>query len=256
MLFDTHAHYDDERFDEDRDTLLLGMKALGVGTIINPGTDLKSSETAIRLARKYPFMYGAVGIHPHESADYKPDMLFALEGMAKEEKIVAIGEIGLDYHYDFSPRPMQKACFSDQMGLAQKLGLPVIIHEREAAQDAFDIVKQFSTIGVYHCYGGSIEMAKEIIKRGYYISFTGVITFNNARKTQEVVKWMPLDRLMIETDCPYMTPVPHRGQRNHSGFVHLVARKIAELKGIPYNEVVFVTEQNAKKLFLEKGGIK
>jgi TatD DNase family protein len=254
MLFDTHAHYDDRRFDDDRDELLQGMPSLGVGAIINPGVDLKSSEMALSIAQKYPFVYSGVGIHPHESKGYAPCMLSDLKVLAKEDKVVAIGEIGLDYHYDFSPRPVQKACFFDQMGLAESLGLPVIIHEREAAADCFDIVKQFSVAGVYHCYSGSLEMAKEIVNRGYYISFTGMITFPNVKKVLEVVKWIPLERILLETDCPYMTPVPFRGQRNHSGLVNLVARKIAELKDISYEEVVSVTYKNAEKLFLKKEG--
>ena len=254
MLFDTHAHYDDERFDEDRDELLAAMPSFGVGAVLNPGIHVRSSEAALAMAQKHPFVYSRAGIHPHEAKDYVPSMIADLAALAKEDKVVAIGEIGLDYHYDFSPRPAQRACFYDQMGLAERLALPVIIHEREAAADCLDMVKRFPVTGVYHCYSGSLEMAKEIVKLGYYISFTGMITFPNAKKVLEVVKWMPMERILLETDCPYMTPVPFRGQRNHSGFVHLVASRIAELKGIPYDEVVSATWKNAQTLFL-KGGI-
>ena len=253
MLFDTHAHYDDKRFDEDRDALLHSMQGMGVGYIINPGIHIESSKKAVQLAHTFPFVYAGVGIHPHEASGYEEGSLAVLEGLANDPRVVAIGEMGLDYHYDFSPRDVQKKCFIAQMELAGKLDLPVIIHEREAPADCFDIVKRFSGNGVYHCYSGSLEMAKEIIKKGYYLSFTGVVTFSNAKRILEVVKWVPLERMMIETDCPYMAPTPHRGKRNHSGYVNLVAEKIAEVRGMDVEQVVEVTRQNAMELFLKKG---
>ena len=251
MLFDTHAHYDDRKFDPDRDELLSSMPAHGISLILNPGCDAESSKAAVALAEKYPFMYAAVGTHPHEAeAATEEDMALYAE-LSKHEKVKAIGEIGLDYYYDMSPRDVQKKWLDRQLSLAGELSLPVIIHERDAAADVFSAIKRHSPAvrGVYHCYSGSWEMAREIMKLGYYISFTGSITFAKADRLREVVKKVPLERMMIETDSPYLTPAPFRGRRNDSTRVHLVAERIAELHGVSYEEVVETTMKNGKELF-------
>ncbi|MBQ1375521.1 MAG: TatD family hydrolase [Clostridia bacterium] len=251
MLFDTHAHYDDRKFDEDRDALLSSMPEHGISLILNPGCDPESSKKAVELSEKYPFMYAAVGTHPHEAeAATEEDMALYAE-LSKHEKVMAIGEIGLDYYYDMSPRDIQKKWLDRQLSLAGELSLPVIIHEREAAQDVFQAIKRHApkVRGVYHCYSGSYEMAREIMKLGYYISFTGSITFANAHKLREVVKKVPLERIMIETDSPYLTPAPYRGRRNDSTRVHLVAEMIAELHGVTYETVAETAMKNGKELF-------
>lgn len=251
MLFDTHAHYDDHRFDDDRDELLSSMPNLGVSLIMNPGCDAESSKAAVALSEKYPFMYAAIGTHPHEAEAATDEDLDLYRKLSKHPKVKAIGEIGLDYYYDMSPRDIQKVWLDKQLTLAKELSLPVIIHEREAAADVFSAIKAHSpkVRGVYHCYSGSYEMAREIMKLGYYISFTGSITFANAHKLREVVKKVPLERIMIETDSPYLTPAPHRGKRNDSGYVRLVAEKIAELHGVSYDEVVEIAAKNGRELF-------
>ena len=249
-LFDTHAHYDDRQFKDDADSVLEGMPEKDIALIINAGTTLKTSRESVRLAQRYPFVYAAVGIHPHNAKDLSDQLLCSIKELAQsEKKVVAIGEIGLDYHYDFSKREDQIKCFYKNMELARDLKLPVIIHEREAPQDCFECVKSFDNIGVYHCYSGSLEMAKEILKIGYYISFTGAITFKNAKKALEVVKWAPMDRIMIETDSPYMAPEPFRGQRCDSSLVSLIADKIAEIKGISSESVAEITLKNGMTLF-------
>lgn len=251
MLFDTHAHYDDGRFDQDRDALLLSMKENNVGLILNPGCDLESSKKAVCYAKRYDFMYAAVGYHPSDIKNGAA--LDEIETLARENpKVRAIGEIGLDYYWEKEEkeRLKQQDVFKQQMQLADKLSLPVIIHDRDAHADCLEITKQFpDVIGVYHCFAGSAEMAKELLKCGYYISFTGVITFKNARKAIEVIQEVPMERLMIETDAPYMAPEPYRGRRNSSLYVHRMAETIAEIKGISAEEVEKITTENGKKLF-------
>jgi len=252
MFFDSHAHYDDERFDEDQDTLLEGMPQKGVSYIINAASDIPSSQECIRLANKYPFIFAAVGVHPHEVSQLTEESITAIEALAKEEKVVAIGEIGLDYYYDYSQRELQKHWFRKQLQLAKRIKLPVIIHDRDAHGDCMQIVKEedISQIGgVFHCYSGSWEMARQLLDMGVYISVAGPVTFNNNVKTVEVVQKAPLDKLLIETDSPYLTPVPHRGKRNDSAYVRYVAEKIAQIKNISVEQVAKQTLDNAKRLF-------
>ena len=251
MLFDTHAHYDDERFDEDRETLLRAMPEKGVGLIVNPGCDLPSSRMAVDMAQKYDFLYAAVGIHPENCGDFAPAMTDGLRALAKAPKVVAIGEIGLDYYWaENPPRELQQEVLRRQLALAQELRLPVIIHDRDAHADTLAIVREFPQVtGVFHCFAGSVEMAQALIKMGWMLSFNGAATFKNAKKAPEVIAAVPLEKLMIETDAPYLTPVPHRGERNDSSYVRFVAEKIAEIKGISAEEVEKATWENGKAFF-------
>lgn len=252
MLFDSHAHLDDKQFDKDRDDVILNAKNNGVGRIINVGADLNSSYTSLELARKYNHIFSACGIHPHDANTYSADVEKQLRLIAKDQNTVAVGEIGLDYHYDNSPRDLQKTVYKKQINLAGELGLPIIIHNRDAHKDCMDILKAEKTYemtGVFHCYSGSAEMAREIIKLGFYISFTGVITFKNARKTLEVLKAVPVDRLLVETDCPYMAPEPMRGKRNNPGYVKYTAVKMAETLEIDYTELCRILWKNTHRLF-------
>ena len=250
MYFDTHAHYDDEKFDEDRDELLSSMPENDVTLIVNPGSDLPSSKMAVELTKRYPFVYSAVGVHPHEASTVNDEVLNELRLLTKNPKVVAIGEIGLDYYYDFSPRDIQREAFYKQLELARELNLPVVIHERDACEDCLNIITQFKDLkGVFHCFSGSWETAKIILDQGWYLSFTGAVTFKNARKAPEVIEKMPIDRLFIETDSPYLAPVPHRGKRNSSLFLPHIAQRIGELKGLTAEEVAAVTMENGKKFF-------
>ena len=251
MLFDTHAHYDDERFDEDRETLLRAMPEKGVGLIVNPGCDLPSSRMAVDMAQKYDFLYAAVGIHPENCGDFAPAMTDGLRALAKAPKVVAIGEIGLDYYWaENPPKELQQEVLRRQLALAQELRLPVIIHDRDAHADTLSIVREFPQVtGVFHCFAGSVEMAQALIKMGWMLSFNGAATFKNAKKAPEVIAAVPLEKLMIETDAPYLTPVPHRGERNDSSYVRFVAEKIAEIKGISAEEVEKATWENGKAFF-------
>lgn len=250
MYFDTHAHYDDAAFDGDRHAILAAMAENGVELIVNAGASMSSTRRARTLAAIYPFMYFAAGVHPHDADEILDSDLDELREISKDPKCVAIGEIGLDYHYDFSPRDIQKKRFFDQMLLAREVNKPVIIHEREACADVLDIVTQFKDLrGVYHCFSGSWETAKIILDQGWYLSFTGVITFKNARKALEVIEKVPADRLMIETDCPYLAPVPKRGKRNSSLNLHYTAAKAAEVRGISTEELAKLTLENGKRFF-------
>lgn len=251
MLFDTHAHYDDERFDEDREALLNAMPEKGVGLIVNPGCDLASSRTAVDMAQKYDFLYAAVGIHPENCGDFAPAMMDGLRALAKAPKVVAIGEIGLDYYWaENPPRELQQQVLCSQLALARELRLPVIFHDRDAHGDSLAIVKEFPDVtGVFHCFSGSPEMAQELLGMGWYLGFDGPVTYKNARRAPEVAAVTPLDRMLIETDSPYMTPVPYRGQRNDSSYVRLVAEKLAEWKDIAPEELEHATLENGKRLF-------
>lgn len=250
MYFDTHAHYDDEKFSADRDTLLASMPDSGVELIINAACDMESSKTSIMLAEKYPFVYASVGVHPHDAQSMDNTSCDALEQLSKHHKVVAIGEIGLDYYYDHSPRDVQKRRFREQLELARKTGLPVIIHEREACMDVLEIIRDFpDVLGVYHCYSGSWETAKIILDQGWYLSFTGVVTFKNAKKMPEVVGKMPADRIMIETDSPYLAPVPKRGERNSSLNLPYIAQRIGEIRGMTTEDVAALTMENGKRFF-------
>lgn len=251
MLFDTHAHYDDERFGADREALLASMPEKNVGLIVNPGCDLPTSRVAVELAGKFDFVYAAVGIHPENCADFEPEQIGKLRELAKEPKVVAIGEIGLDYYWaENPPKDLQQKVLRRQLLLAQELRLPVIIHDRDAHADTMAIVREFPQVrGVFHCFAGSTEMARELIGMGWMLSFNGAATFKNARKAPEVIAAVPLEKLMIETDAPYLTPVPHRGERNDSSYVRFVAEKIAEIKGLSPEEVERVTWENGRRFF-------
>lgn len=255
IFFDSHAHYDDKRFKEDKAELLSLMPQNKVGYIVNAAADMTSSNEGIRLAEKYPFIYTAVGVHPHNVDHLDKDnggkaVLDRLEQLTKNPKVVAIGEIGLDYYYEHSPREVQRIWFNRQMELAKKVELPIIVHSRDAAQETFDMIQASGLkSGVIHCFSGSAEMAKEYIKLGFYIGIGGTLTFNNARKTVEVIEQIPLASVLIETDAPYLTPVPHRGKRNDSTYLIHVAEKIAQIKNISLEEVARITTHNAKDLF-------
>ncbi len=251
MFYDTHAHYDDGRFDSDRETLLPELYRQGIGLINTIGTDIPSSRASIALAEQYDFIYAAVGGWPGNVGDMTEQDLEEYRAMASHEKVVAIGEIGLDYYYDDVPREIQKHWFDRQMALAEELSMPVVVHDRDAHGDCMDMVRKWAgrVTGVFHCFSGSAEMAAELTKLGWYVSFTGVVTFKNARRALEAVAAVPMDRIMIETDAPYMAPVPYRGRRNHSGYVPLVAEKIAEVKGMTLEEVAKITTENGKRFF-------
>lgn len=250
-LFDTHAHYDADAFDADRLELLASMPGLGVELILNPGCDVPSSRAAVELAERFPFVYAAVGVHPEECGGWTGGELEALRELARHPKVRAIGEIGLDYYWEENPpRALQREVLHAQLELAEELKLPVIIHDREAHGDCLEIVRAHPGVsGVYHCYSGSLEDAKVLVKLGWMLSFTGSITFKNARKAPEIIAWLPMERIMVETDSPYLTPVPYRGKRNDSGYVRLVAEKIAEIKGLDPEEVARITLENGRRFF-------
>lgn len=248
MYFDSHAHLDDPRFDADRDEIFAALAEQG--PVMNVGCDLASSERSVALAQKYSFVYASVGSHPDDADHVDGKLLDAYRRLCAEKKVRAIGEIGLDYHYEDVPRAQQIIAFEQQLELAEALKLPVIVHEREAHGDAMDIVMRHPDVrGVFHCFSGSKEMALWLVERGWYIGFTGVLTFKNARRAVEAAQALPLDRILIETDCPYMAPEPYRGRRNDSRFVPLVAAKLAELRGLTPEEAGEITAENAKRLY-------
>lgn len=251
MIFDTHAHYDDEQFDEDREELLLSMQEGGVGTIVNAGSDVSSWEDIRNLTSRYPFVYGAVGVHPDDVGELNEENFNRLRAILQEEKIIALGEIGLDYYWDKESHEEQKEWFIRQLELAKELEMPVIIHSREAAADTLETMKKYAgkLQGVIHCFSYSAELAREYVKMGFFIGIGGVVTFQNAKKLKEVVKEIPLEALVLETDCPYLAPVPNRGKRNSSLNLTYVAEQISELKGVSYEEVVAQTEKNARRLY-------
>ena len=251
MLFDTHAHMDDRAFDTDREELLSGLPNQGLALVMNPGCSLESSRNVDLLTRQYDFLYGAVGSHPDVADEVNEAVLEEYrEIVASNPKIKAIGEIGLDYHYEDIPRDLQKKAFRMQMELARELRLPVIVHERDAHEDGMKMVEEFPEVtGVFHCYSGSLEMAKWLINRGWYIGFTGVLTFKNARKALEVAGNIPLDRIVLETDCPYMSPEPFRGRRNDPGKLYRMAEKLAEIREMPVEEIEAITLENGKRLY-------
>ncbi len=248
-IFDSHAHYNDEQFDIDRDSLLASLPEAGIMGIINCGTDVASSLFSLEMAEKYPFVYAACGYHPESALELNDDRLSEIEKMLSHEKCVAVGEIGLEYHYDFVPKDVQKYVFEKHLELAVKYDMPVIVHDREAHADTMDLLKKYNPKGVLHCYSGSAEMAKEVLKMGMYIGLGGAVTFKNAVKPVEVAQMIPLDRLLLETDCPYMAPVPMRGKRNNSAYISFVAEKIADIRGISSDELLNITAENTKKLF-------
>ena len=250
MYFDTHAHYDDAAFDPDRDALLSSLPEAGVTLVVDPGCDVLSSEKAVALADRYPHVYAAVGIHPEELQGMREGDLKRIEALCAHLKCVAVGEIGLDYYWDDTHKEEQKALFIAQLELALRLGKPVIIHDREAHGDCLDIVRRYPDVqGVFHCYSGSKEMAQELLKRGWYLGFDGPITYKNARRAIEVLEICPLDRLLIETDSPYLSPIPRRGKRNDSRNLQYVVEKIAEVKGLTCEEAAKKAMENGRRLF-------
>ena len=250
MYFDTHAHYDDRAFDEDREALLQGLGEGAVKLIIDPGCDAPSSRRALELAERFPFVYAAVGLHPEELDKYSPESFEEICSMARHPRCVAIGEIGLDYYWDASHKEEQKALFRRQIELALELDKPVIVHDREAHGDCLEIVRDYPGLrGVFHCYSGSAEMAKELLKLGWYLGFDGPVTYKNARKALEVLELCPMDRMLMETDSPYLSPVPMRGKRNDSSNLKYVAEKIAQVKGISPEQAAAITLENGCRLF-------
>lgn len=249
MIFDSHAHYYDKVFDEDREKLLDELPKKGICRVINCSGNIEESYKSIELAEKYDYIFAAVGVHPHEAENLSNDYLIKLKQMLEKDKVVAVGEIGLDYHYDFSPREKQRKVFEEQVKLANEVGLPVIIHAREASEETLEIVKKYQPKGVVHCFSGSLEVANEYIKLGMYIGLGGVVTFKNAKNPLIVAREIPLSSMLIETDAPYMTPVPFRGKRCDSTHINYTAEKIAELRSISKEEVLNVTKENAFKLF-------
>ena len=250
MLFDTHAHLNDSAFDGDRDTLIAGLAEKGVGFVMNAGCSLQSSKECIALAEKYPFLYASVGSHPDAADEVCEELMETYLQMAKHPKVKAIGEIGLDYYYEDFDRQIQLRAFRMQMELARQADLPVIVHERDAHSDGMDMVQAFPDVtGVFHCYSGAAEMARQLVKKGWYIGFTGVLTFKNARKAVETAEAVPIERILLETDCPYMSPEPYRGRRNDPGRLIYMAQKLAEIKNLPVEQVIEITTENAKQLY-------
>lgn len=248
-FFDSHAHYDDGRFDGDRDALLRSLPEQGIAYVLNAGTNLQSSRECIDLAERYPFAYASVGVHPHEAGAAPEDFVREISELAGHPKVQAIGEIGLDYHYDFAPRDRQREVFRLQLELARKLDLPVIIHDRKAHADTMALLRELCPRGVVHCFSGSAQMAREVVDLGMYVGFTGVVTFPGARKTLEAARAVPLDRLLLETDCPYLSPVPHRGERCDSSMLPHTAKALADARGEDVRAIVEASRDNAKKVY-------
>ena len=252
MIFDTHTHYNDDAFDKDREELLSSLPAHGICHVVNVGASLSDCQQTLALTKAYDFIYGAVGVHPSETAELTEKSYEWLKIAAKEQKIVAIGEIGLDYYWEEPEHGIQKKWFCKQLEMAKELKLPVIIHSREAAKDTLDIIKDYyqkENGGVIHCYSYSLEIAKEYEKLGFFFGIGGVVTFTNGKKLKEVVEYLPLDKIVLETDCPYLAPVPNRGKRNSSLNLPYIAKKIEKIKQVPYETVLETTYQNAKKLY-------
>jgi len=251
MLIDVHAHYDDKKYNADRDEIIQAVKNSGVDIVINSGSSIKTSETSSELAKKYDFIYASVGVHPHETDDTPDDTLDILADLLTYKKVAAVGEIGLDFFHDFSDRDSQRRWFKKQMDFAADVGYPVVIHDRDAHGECLDTVKRYrnKVKGVFHCYAGSVEMAEELIKLGYMMSFGGVCTFANAKVCREVLKEIPAEYILLETDCPYLAPEPHRGERNDSRNLHIIAEKIAEIKNMPVEQLILKTGENARECF-------
>ena len=251
MLFDTHAHLNDEAFNADREALLAGLQEKGIGLVMNAGCSLEASREVVQMAKQYPWLYAAVGSHPDSADEVNEEVLEEYRKLCKlNPEVKAIGEIGLDYHYEDIPREIQQKAFRLQMELARELDLPVIVHERDAHEDGMAIVREFPTVkGVFHCYSGSAEMARQLVEMGWYIGFTGVLTFKNARKAVETAASIPLDRIVLETDCPYMAPEPFRGKRNDPGYLYRMAQQLAAIRGITPQEAAAITTENGKKLY-------
>ena len=258
MIFETHAHYDDPAFDEDRESLLLKLPEEGITRVVNVAASLKGCRDSLDLAKKYDFIYASIGVHPSDTGELTDDDLAFMEKLCREEalqqrgKVVAVGEIGLDYYWDEPDREIQKKWFVRQLSIAKDTGLPVVIHSRDAAKDTMDIIKaehKGTTGGVIHCFSYGVDQAREYLDMGYFLGIGGVLTFKNAKKLKEVAEYAPMDRLVLETDCPYLTPVPYRGKRNSSLYLSYVAEALAELKGMERDEVIRVTAENARRLY-------
>lgn len=252
MIFDTHAHYDDEAYDEDRELLLKDMQKKGVECIVNIGASIASTKRTLELAGRYPFIYGAVGVHPSETGKLTPEDMEWLKQAAQNEKVVAIGEIGLDYYWPEPDRETQKRWFIEQLKLAEEVKLPVVIHSRDAAKETLEILKAWNphkTKGVVHCFSYTWESAKEYLSMDYYFGIGGVLTFKNAKKLVEAVKQIPMERILLETDCPYLAPDPYRGKRNQSDYIYYVADRLAELKNLSREEVLEITGRNAREFY-------
>ena len=252
MIFDTHAHYDDKAYEEDLDSVIKEAEAAGVRKIVNVAASMRSCKTTLELTRNYSNVYGAIGVHPSDTGELIPEDINTLEEYCRMDKVLAVGEIGLDYYWDEPERLIQKRWFEEQLELARKVNLPVIIHSRDAAADTLDIMKEHNSQdigGVIHCFSYGVEMAREYLNMGFYLGVGGVITFKNGRKLKEVVEYAPLDRIVTETDCPYLAPVPYRGKRNSSANIPLIIEEIASVKGISIEEVMKVTWENAHRLY-------
>ena len=250
MLFDTHAHLNDTAFDADREELIAGLNDKGVGFVMNAGCSLQSSKECIALAEKYPFLYASVGSHPDAADEVCEELVETYLQMSRHPKVKAIGEIGLDYYYEDFDRQIQLRAFRMQMELAREADLPVIVHERDAHGDGMDVVREFPDVtGVFHCYSGEAEMARQLVEKGWYIGFTGVLTFKNARKAVETAQAIPIERIVLETDCPYMSPEPYRGRRNDPGRLIHMAEKLAQIRDLPVEEIIRITTENAKRLY-------
>lgn len=251
MIFDTHAHYDDEQFEQDREELLASMRDQNVGTIVNVSATLESCRRSIALAEKYAYIYAAVGIHPDEVGALNEETFADMRTLFGHKKVVAVGEIGLDYYWDNEPHEIQKEWFVRQLELARELDLPVLIHSREAASDTLYVMREYANglTGVIHCFSYSKEIAEEYVKMGFYIGIGGVVTFKNAKKLKEVAAAVPIERILLETDCPYMAPEPYRGKRNQSGYLSYVAEQIGAVKGMSAKEVIEQTEKNARIMY-------
>ena len=250
MFFDTHAHYDSSKFDADRDEVLSSMPENGVALIVDPGDNTERSRRAVALAHQYPFVYAAVGWHPEEAEDWTDESLDEIRALAADDKVVAIGEIGLDYYWEKTYTEKQKQMFRAQIELALSLDLPVIVHDREAHGDCLEIVRDYPTLrGVFHCFSGSVEMARELLKRGWYLGFDGPITYKNAVKALDVIRAVPMDRILLETDSPYLAPVPNRGRRNDSRNLPYIAEVVAREKDVTAEAVAASTMENGKRLF-------
>lgn len=252
MIFDTHAHYDDEAFEEDREELLNSLALHGIEAVTNVGACIKTSQNTMNMVDKYPNVYGAIGVHPNETGELDEEGMIWLKEQSSHPKIVAIGEIGLDYYWDEPDREIQKKWFIRQLDLAREVSLPIIIHSRDAAKDTLDIMKAEKSQelgGVIHCFSYGKEMAREYLNMGFYLGIGGVLTFKNAKKLKEVVEYMPMEQLVLETDCPYLAPVPNRGKRNSSLNLTYVVKEISEIKGISEEEVIKITNQNARTMY-------
>lgn len=252
MIIDTHVHYDDEAFDEDRDALLAGLAEQGIETVVNIGASIQSTKNTLELMKRYPFVYGAVGVHPSETGELDEDKIAWLKAVSGTDKVVAIGEIGLDYYWNEPEREIQKHWFVRQLELAREVRLPVVIHSRDAAKDTLDLMQAQHAEelgGVIHCFSYGVELAREYLSMGFYLGIGGVLTFKNGRKLKEVVEYMPLDRILLETDCPYLAPVPNRGKRNSSLNLPYVVEAISQIKGVPAETVTEVTARNARAMY-------